>query len=208
MNRFRRNQEPNYDASPEPSSDPTFDLRQGLIALVTSITGYIGTPTPESVREAYPHAVEALENYRLALDDPVYGLTADIGTARTMLTIAWWRFYAGDPAEATRLITGAADKHVAGGNSQHAAEALLNLGYLRHACGDPAGAVSAFRRVLDDHGDVAEHRMEPLIGLYTVHTAAGDDAAAAAVREQALELAGTARYHDVTRLRQVLGTGS
>ena len=38
MNRFRRNQEPNYDASPEPSSDPTFDLRQGLIALVLFIT--------------------------------------------------------------------------------------------------------------------------------------------------------------------------
>ena len=38
MNRFRRNQEPNYDASPETSSDPTFDLRQGLIALVLFIT--------------------------------------------------------------------------------------------------------------------------------------------------------------------------
>ena len=38
MNRFRRNQEPNYDASPEPSSDPAFDLRQGLIALVLFIT--------------------------------------------------------------------------------------------------------------------------------------------------------------------------
>jgi hypothetical protein len=38
MNRFRRKEEPNYDASPEPASDPTFDLRQGLIALVLFIT--------------------------------------------------------------------------------------------------------------------------------------------------------------------------
>lgn len=36
MNRFRKN-DPNYDASPEPTSDPTFDLRRGLIALVIFI---------------------------------------------------------------------------------------------------------------------------------------------------------------------------
>ncbi|GIE74174.1 SARP family transcriptional regulator [Actinoplanes philippinensis] len=184
-------------------------IAQGLIALVTSITGYIGTPEREAVREAYPYALEALENYRAALDDPVYGPTAHIGTARTMLTIAWWRFYEdGDASGAAGLIGEAVDEHVAGGNSQHAAEALLNLGYLRRAAGDPGGAVAAFQRVLDEHGDVAEHRMDPLIGLYLVHTGAGDGAAAERVREQAQELASTARYHDVARLRAVLGSGS
>jgi DNA-binding SARP family transcriptional activator len=186
----------------------TISIAQGLIALVTSITGYIGTPAREAVREAYPYALEALENYRLSLADPVYGPTADIGMARTMLTIAWWRFYEeGAATEACRLISESVDLHAAGGNSQHAAEALLNLGYLRHAAGDPDGAVAAFQRVLDDHGDVAEHRMDPLIGLYLVHVGAGDEAAAEQVREQALKLAGTARYHDVARLRAVLGTG-
>lgn len=33
MNRFRQD-DPNYNAAPEPTSDPTFDLRRGLIALV------------------------------------------------------------------------------------------------------------------------------------------------------------------------------
>ncbi|WP_433790586.1 BTAD domain-containing putative transcriptional regulator [Actinoplanes sp. CA-252034] len=184
-------------------------IAQGLIALVTAITGYIGTPTRESVRQAYPYALEALENYRAALDDPVYGPTAHIGTARTMLTIAWHRFYEdGDAGEAARMIGEAVDQHAAGGNSQHVAEALLNLGYLRHAAGDPDGAVAAFQRVLDEPSDVAEHRMDPLIGLYLVHAGAGDTAAAGQVREQALKLAETARYHDVARLRAVLGPGS
>ena len=33
MNRLRKN-DPNYDASPEPTSDPTFDLRRGIIRAV------------------------------------------------------------------------------------------------------------------------------------------------------------------------------
>lgn len=37
MNRLRKN-DPNYDATPEQTSDPTFDLRRGLIALVVFIT--------------------------------------------------------------------------------------------------------------------------------------------------------------------------
>ncbi len=37
MNRLRKN-DPNYDATPETTSDPTFDLRRGLIALVAFIT--------------------------------------------------------------------------------------------------------------------------------------------------------------------------
>lgn len=36
MNRFRKN-DLNYDASPEPTSDPTFDLRRGLFALIIFI---------------------------------------------------------------------------------------------------------------------------------------------------------------------------
>lgn len=36
MNRLRKN-DPNYDATPEPSSDPTFDLRRGLVWLVMVI---------------------------------------------------------------------------------------------------------------------------------------------------------------------------
>jgi hypothetical protein len=36
MTRLRKN-DPNYDASPEPSSDPTFDLRRGLVWLVIVI---------------------------------------------------------------------------------------------------------------------------------------------------------------------------
>jgi hypothetical protein len=38
MNRIRKKPEINYDASPEPSSDPTFDLRRGLVWLVIVIT--------------------------------------------------------------------------------------------------------------------------------------------------------------------------
>lgn len=37
MNRFRKN-DLNYDASPEPTSDPTFDLRRGFVALLAFIT--------------------------------------------------------------------------------------------------------------------------------------------------------------------------
>ena len=37
MNRLRKN-DPNYDATPEPTPDPTFDLRRGLLALVLFIT--------------------------------------------------------------------------------------------------------------------------------------------------------------------------
>lgn len=37
MNRLRKN-DPNYDATPEPTSDPVFDLRRGLFALVIFIT--------------------------------------------------------------------------------------------------------------------------------------------------------------------------
>jgi hypothetical protein len=37
MNRLRKN-DPNYDATPEPNSDPAFDLRHGLFALVIFIT--------------------------------------------------------------------------------------------------------------------------------------------------------------------------
>ena len=36
MNRLRKN-DPNYDAAPEPTSDPTFDLRRGLVALLIFI---------------------------------------------------------------------------------------------------------------------------------------------------------------------------
>jgi hypothetical protein len=36
MNRLRKN-DPNYDATPEPTSDPAFDLRRGLFALVIFI---------------------------------------------------------------------------------------------------------------------------------------------------------------------------
>lgn len=41
MNRLRKN-DPNYDASPEPSSDPAFDLRRGLVWLVIVIAFMIG----------------------------------------------------------------------------------------------------------------------------------------------------------------------
>lgn len=41
MNRFRKN-DPNYDASPEPTSDPTFDLRRGLFALIIFIAFMVG----------------------------------------------------------------------------------------------------------------------------------------------------------------------
>ena len=37
MKRLRKN-DPNYDATPEPTSDPTFDLRRGLIALLVFVT--------------------------------------------------------------------------------------------------------------------------------------------------------------------------
>ena len=37
MKRIRKS-DPNYDASPEPSSDPTFDIRRGLVWLVIVIT--------------------------------------------------------------------------------------------------------------------------------------------------------------------------
>ena len=36
MNRLRKN-DPNYDATPEQTSDPTFDLRRSLMALVLFI---------------------------------------------------------------------------------------------------------------------------------------------------------------------------
>ena len=36
MKRLRKN-DPNYDATPETSSDPTFDLRRGLVWLVLVI---------------------------------------------------------------------------------------------------------------------------------------------------------------------------
>lgn len=36
MNRLRKN-DPNYDATPEPSSDPIFDIRRGLYWLVIVI---------------------------------------------------------------------------------------------------------------------------------------------------------------------------
>ena len=36
MNRLRKN-DPNYDATPETSSDPTFDIRRGLVWLVIVI---------------------------------------------------------------------------------------------------------------------------------------------------------------------------
>ncbi len=38
MNRLRKKPGINYDATPEPSSDPTFDLRRGLVWLVVVIT--------------------------------------------------------------------------------------------------------------------------------------------------------------------------
>jgi hypothetical protein len=41
MNRLRKN-DPNYDATPEPSSDPTFDIRRGLFWLVVVIVIMIG----------------------------------------------------------------------------------------------------------------------------------------------------------------------
>ena len=41
MNRLRRN-DPNFDASPEPTSDPTFDLRRGLFALLIFIGIMVG----------------------------------------------------------------------------------------------------------------------------------------------------------------------
>ncbi|HET9660282.1 MAG TPA: hypothetical protein VFP05_08120 [Thermomicrobiales bacterium] len=41
MNRFRKN-DLNYDASPEPTSDPTFDLRRGLFALLIFISIMVG----------------------------------------------------------------------------------------------------------------------------------------------------------------------
>ncbi len=41
MNRLRKN-DPNFDASPEPTSDPTFDLRRGLFALVIFIGIMVG----------------------------------------------------------------------------------------------------------------------------------------------------------------------
>jgi hypothetical protein len=37
MNRLRKD-DPNYDAAPEPTTDPTFDLRRGLMALVIFIS--------------------------------------------------------------------------------------------------------------------------------------------------------------------------
>lgn len=37
MNRLRKKPLPSEDAAPEPTSDPAFDLRQGLIALVIFI---------------------------------------------------------------------------------------------------------------------------------------------------------------------------
>ncbi|SDT81244.1 AfsR/SARP family transcriptional regulator [Actinoplanes derwentensis] len=189
------------------SSGIPINLAQGLIALVTAITGYIGTPSRESVRQAHPHAVEALETYRLVLSDPVRGVTAQIGEARCLLTIAWWHFYFGDGYDAAaKLLDQSLETQLRKDNGQHAAEALLHIGYLRHESGEQAGAAEAFQRVLDEHGDVAEHRMDPLIGLYLVHTATGDRAAAERVRSEASRLAESARYHDVERLRTVLGT--
>jgi len=41
MNRLRKN-DPNFDASPGPTSDPTFDLRRGLFALVIFIGIMVG----------------------------------------------------------------------------------------------------------------------------------------------------------------------
>jgi hypothetical protein len=41
MNRLRKN-DPNFDASPEPTSDPTFDLRRGLFALLIFIGIMVG----------------------------------------------------------------------------------------------------------------------------------------------------------------------
>lgn len=41
MNRLRKKPTTNYDASPEPTSDPTFDLRRGLIVLVGFMTTLI-----------------------------------------------------------------------------------------------------------------------------------------------------------------------
>ena len=41
MNRLRKH-DPNYDATPEPSSDPTFDIRRGLVWLVIVITVMVG----------------------------------------------------------------------------------------------------------------------------------------------------------------------
>ena len=37
MNRLRKKPETNYDATPESISDPTFDLRRGLVWLVILI---------------------------------------------------------------------------------------------------------------------------------------------------------------------------
>lgn len=37
MSRFRKQSDINYDATPELQSDPDFDLRRGLIALVIVI---------------------------------------------------------------------------------------------------------------------------------------------------------------------------
>ena len=41
MNRLRKN-DPNYNAAPEQSSDPTFDIRRGLFWLVVVIVIMIG----------------------------------------------------------------------------------------------------------------------------------------------------------------------
>ncbi|MCO5221111.1 MAG: hypothetical protein M9947_05930 [Thermomicrobiales bacterium] len=38
MNRLRKKPERNYDATPEPVSDPTFDIRRGIITLVLVMT--------------------------------------------------------------------------------------------------------------------------------------------------------------------------
>ncbi|BEL02060.1 BTAD domain-containing putative transcriptional regulator [Actinoplanes sichuanensis] len=180
------------------ATDDPQRLGNGLLGMAVVIMGLNNTPTREQTITAYPYAREALEVYRRY----EYG---EPDCARALNPLAWYHFHRpGGMPEALRLLGEALAINRKWGHTHGAAGTLAIIGRVRHAGGDPAGAVAPFREAVTLLSDMPELQIEAMIGLYAALRDSGDVAEAERVGAEARVLTGKARYYDAERVRTVL----